>query len=146
MSRFSDEELAGLVGAATSADREVPAEWREAARAAYTWRNVDQELLALTHDSLVEAGAAVRGDGETRTLEFTGSDLTLEVELSGRRVSGQLGPAVAGEVVLEAADGDRRSTTTDESGFFTLDDVAGGVARFTVRVGEQRLATEWIPL
>jgi hypothetical protein len=145
MSRFSEEELARLVGEATAADREVPPEWREAARAAYTWRNVDQELLALTHDSLVEAGAAVRGDEETRTLEFAGGGLTLEVELSGRRVSGQLGP-VAGEVVLEAADGNRHSATTDDAGFFVIDAVAGGVARFTVRAGEQRLATEWLPL
>jgi hypothetical protein len=146
MSRFSDEELTRLVSETTAADREVPPEWREAARAAYTWRNVDQELLALTHDSLVEAGAAVRGEGDTRTLEFAGGGLTLEVELSGPRVSGQLGPAVAGEVVLEAADGSRRSTTTDDSGFFVIDGVDGGVARFTVRVGEQLLATEWIPL
>lgn len=146
MSQFSDEELARLVGEATAADREVPPEWREAARAAYSWRTVDQELLALTHDSLVEAGAAVRGEEETRTVEFAGGGLTLEVELSGRRLSGQLGPAVAGEVTLEVADGGRRSTTTDDSGFFVIDAVDRGVVRFSVRVGEQRLATEWLPL
>ena len=34
----------------------------EAARAAFTWRTIDEELLALTHDSLELADAAVRGD------------------------------------------------------------------------------------
>ena len=41
----------------------VPDHRREAARAAFTWRTIDEELLALTHDSLEMADAAVRGIG-----------------------------------------------------------------------------------
>lgn len=151
--QFSEGDLERIVGEALAADRAVPATWREAARAAYAWRNVEQELLALTYDSRLEATAAVRGDGDGRTLEFSGGGLTLEVELTGGRILGQVVPA--GEVVLERADGRTRTATTDESGFFSIDSLdspdssAGddhGPVRFAVRAGEARLVTEWVVL
>jgi hypothetical protein len=146
MSQFSDSDLERVLGDTLAAGREVPEEWREAARAAYTWRTVDEELLSLTHDSLQEAGVAVRGDEEPRTLEFSGAGLTLEVERDGRRVAGRLAPPAAGEVVLELPDGERRSVLADESGFFVLDTVEDGLVRFAVRAGQQRLVTEWVSL
>lgn len=143
-SQFGDDELERLVGETLAADREVPDGWREAARAAYTWRNVDAELLALTYDSQREPAAAVRGDGGARTLEYSGDGLTLEVELAGERVLGQV--TGADEVTLEWADGQTASGTADGSGFFSLDSpVAGrGPVRFCVRRGEARLVTEWV--
>jgi hypothetical protein len=145
MSRFSEGELDGILGEALAAERQVPAEWREAARAAYSWRSVDQELLELTYDSLLEAGASVRGDGG-RTLEFTADGLTLEVELTEGRIMGQLAHPVGGEVTVERADGQTLTTATDESGFFTVADEGSGPVRFAVRVGESRLVTEWVVL
>ncbi|GAB3772466.1 hypothetical protein GCM10027600_32290 [Nocardioides ginsengisegetis] len=143
-SPFGDDELEGLVGETLAADREVPDGWREAARAAYAWRNVDEELLALTFDSEREPAAAVRGDDEARTLEFSGDGLTLEVELTGGRVLGQV--TGAGEVVLEWADGRTASAIADGSGFFSLDTplADGGPVRFCVRRGGARLVTEWV--
>lgn len=146
MSQSSESDLEGMVAEALAASREVPPQWREAARAAYTWRSVDQELLALSHDSLLDAGAAVRGAGEERTLEFTGAGLTLAVEVTSSGITGQLTPPVAAEVVLERADGDGRSTEADESGFFSLEAVGEGLVRLAVRSGEQRLVTEWLSL
>ncbi len=144
MSQFSEDDLERIVREALAAEREVPAAWREAARAAYTWRTVDEELLALTHDSMLEAGAALRGADEERTLEFSGAGFTLSVELTGRRLSGQLSTEGAGEVVLEHADGGARSTVLDDSGFFTLESVDEGLARFSVRSGQERMVTEWV--
>lgn len=146
MSQFSEGDLEAVVRKALAADHEVPAEWRQAARAAYTWRSVDQELLSLTYDSLLDADVAVRGDGDGRTLEFAGGGLTLEVELAGGRVRGQLASPVAGEVTVERADGGRRSITTDESGFFSLEGEHRGLVRFSVRTGETELVTEWVAL
>lgn len=146
MSQFSEGDLERIVGDALAADRAVPTEWREAARAAYTWRTVDDELLALTYDSRLEAGAAVRGPGEGRTLEFSGAGLTLELALTGPRIMGRLATPVSAEVVLERNDGSRRPIATDESGFFALEGEDPGLVRFVVRVGEQRLVTEWVRL
>jgi len=143
-SQFGDDELEGLVQETLAAEREVPDGWREAARAAYAWRTVDEELLALTYDSEQEPAAAVRGEEGTRTLEFSGDGLALEVELSGGRVLGQV--TGAGEVVLEWADGRTASATADGSGFFSLDApfADGGPVRFCVRRGGARLVTEWV--
>ena len=146
MSQFSEGDLEGIVGEVLANDRDVPAEWREAARAAYTWRNVDEELLALTYDSRLEAGVAVRGGDDAWTLEFSGGGLTLEVELTGRRMMGRLTTPVDGEVVLERSDGVTRSITTDESGFFAVEEEGPGLVRFAVRTGENRLVSEWVSL
>ena len=146
MSQFSDEDLEMILGKALTDQKEVPAEWREAARAAYTWRTVDEELLALTYDSARDSAAAVRGDGETRSLSFSGGGLTLEVELADRQIQGQLDAPDADEVTFERVDGRTRSARTDESGFFSLDGEDHGLVRFAVRTPGARLVTEWIVL
>lgn len=146
MSQFSERDLEGIVGEALAAERDVPAEWRDAARAAYAWRSVDQELLALTYDSRLDTAAAVRGNDDARTLEFSAGALTLEVELSGGRVVGRLTSQVTGEVTLESADGSRRSAAPDDSGFFSLEGTVRGPVRFAVQAGESRLVTEWVVL
>src|SRR3954470_19240001 len=69
MSSSTDDE--GLMEELARAMREVtevPDHRREAARAAFSWRTIDEELLALTHDSLELADAAVRGALDVRTL------------------------------------------------------------------------------
>jgi hypothetical protein len=151
-----DLETEAILGKALAAPREVPPEWRAAAQAAYTWRTVDEELLALVHDSAADGVAAVRGDAEARTLAFSGGGLTLEVELADRRIQGQLdgdagssgtpGMDATGEVTFEHVDGRTRSATTDETGFFTLAGEDHGLVRFAVRAAGTRLVTEWIVL
>lgn len=148
MSRFSDRDLERdlerVVGEALAAEQEVPAGWREAALGAFSWRSVDQELLELTYDSLLEdvAGAALRGDVEGRTLEFSGGGLTLEIELTNGRVAGRL--TGRGELSMEHADGSSVSIATDESGFFSVASESRGPVRFVVRDGDARLVAEWI--
>ena len=148
MSHFDDDDaLERILGKSLALDQQVPPEWREAARAAYTWRTIDAELLALTHDSAVEAGAAVRGPGEARTVAFTGGGMTLEVELSDRQIMGQLTAPGGSEVVFESVDGRTRSTSIDDSGFFSLPGEDHGLVRFAVRPeGGARLVTQWIVL
>ena len=80
----------------------VPDHRREAARAAFSWRTIDEELLALTHDSLELADAAVRGALDVRTLGFESDGLSLEIEVDGDRVFGQVLDAEVDEVVVES--------------------------------------------
>jgi len=123
---------------------EVPDHRRQAAYGAFAWRSVDEELLALTHDSALQATAAVRGDEDARTLSFEGGDLTLELEVDDGTVAGQLLASV-GEVTLEQPDGERRAARTDASGFFTLSSVSGPV-RFAVEVDGVLRRTPWVNL
>ena len=145
MPTFGDDDLVDIVSQALAPDPDVPADWEEAAFAAYSWRTVDQELLALTYDSTAAGAGAVRG-GDGRVLEFTGGGLSLEVELSDRRIVGRLAGEVTGDVVFEAADGRVRSASPDRSGFFSLAGEDHGMVRFAVRAGATRLVTEWIVL
>ena len=143
MPTFGDDDLTDIISQALAPDPDVPADWEEAAFAAYSWRTVDQELLALTYDS-TGAGAVRGGDG--RVLEFTGGGLSLEVELSDRRIVGRLAGEVTGDVVFEAVDGRVRTASPDRSGFFSLAGEDHGMVRFAVRAGATRLVTEWIVL
>ncbi len=106
------EELARAMGQKEA----VPDHRREAARAAFTWRTIDEELLALTHDSLELADAAVRGALDVRTLGFESDGLSLEVEVDGDRVVGQVLDADVDEVVVESVDDGSQTTPVDSSG------------------------------
>ena len=139
MSQLNDDELGGLISEAVTPDRDVPPEWREAAHAAYTWRTIDHELMALTHDSSHDAVGAVRREDDSRTIAFTGGGLTLEVEVSDGRILGQLATPVAGQVTFESSDGRSRSVVTNQAGFFSLAGEDHGLVRFALDAARQAL-------
>lgn len=145
MSTFDELKLEQAVAETLAAARAVPEEWRVAARAAYSWRTIDMELLELSFDSQLDPVDDVRSVGTAaRTLEYAGGGLTLEVEVLRDRIMGRL--SGAGDVVLERPDHERWVADTDDSGFFTLEATVSGPVRFTVRVGTQTLVTEWVTL
>src|SRR4051794_34326694 len=123
----------------------VPDHRREAARAAFTWRTIDEELLALTHDSLELADAAVRGGLDVRTLGFESDGLSLEIEVDGDRVFGQVLDAEVHEVVVESAEHGSQTAAVDASGVFSLVIPAGPV-RFGVLADGLLRRTPWIVL
>jgi hypothetical protein len=133
------------VAEAIGQERDVPDRRRQAAYGAFAWRTVDQDLLTLAHDSSLLATAAVRGDEDVRTVSFEGGGLSLELEIDGSRLAGQLLAGDVGEVTMERADGESRSAGTDASGFFVLGDAVGTV-RFVVSVDGAVRRTEWLVL
>jgi hypothetical protein len=135
------EELARAMGQVT----EVPDHRREAARAAFSWRNIDEELLALTHDSLELADAAVRSALDVRTLGFESDGLSLEIEVDGDRVFGQVLDAEVDEVVLESVEDGSHNIPVDSSGIFSVV-VPAGPVRLGVRVDGVLRCTPWIVL
>jgi len=136
------EELAVSIGQ----ERDVPDRRRQAAYGAFAWRTVDHDLLTLMHDSSLEATAAVRGDEDARTLSFAGGGLSLELEVDGSTLTGQvLLPGSMSEVTMERADGISRTARTDASGFFSLPD-ASGTVRFAVEIDGTLRHTEWVVL
>jgi hypothetical protein len=118
---------------------------REAALAAFTWRTIDEELLALTHDSLEMADAAVRGALDVRTLGFESDGLSLEIEVDDDRVFGQVLDTDADEVLVESVAEGSQTCPVDASGVFSLV-VPTGPVRFAVRVDGVLRHTPWIVL
>jgi hypothetical protein len=143
-SSTDDEGLMNELGVALE-QLAVPDHRREAARAAFTWRTIDEELLALTHDSLEMADAAVRGALDVRTLGFESDGLSLEMEVDGDRVIGQVLDAEVDEVMVESVADGSQTSPVDSSGVFSLVCPAGPV-RFGVRVEGALRHTPWIVL
>jgi hypothetical protein len=140
----NDEGLMEELAVAIGQERAVPDHHRQAAYGAFAWRTVDQDLLTLMHDSALQATAAVRGSEDARTLSFAGGEMSLELEVDGSVVTGQLLLAGSrGEITMERADGESRTARTDASGFFALPD-ASGTVRFAVEIDGAVRHTEWV--
>src|SRR4051794_18435083 len=85
-----DDGLMEALAHAAEQVRDVPAHRRHAAYEAFTWRTIDSDLMSLTHDSSLMAAAAVRRSEDARTLGFEGGGLSLELEVDGTDLSGQV--------------------------------------------------------
>jgi hypothetical protein len=128
MSEFNDlgdDELMAELAAAVEEETAVSDRRRAAARAAFTWRTIDAELAALTHDSLLdEEPVAVRAAAQPRILTFETDGLTVEVEVDetpgARRLLGQLVPAGPADLELRSAAGEPVAGQADELGRFVL--------------------------
>jgi len=140
-----DEGLMAELARAVDEVEAVPDHRRNAARAAFTWRTIDEELLALTHDSLDMADAAVRGALDVRTLGFESDGMSLEIEVDGDRVFGQVLDTEVDEVVVESVEQGSSTSPVDASGVFSAV-VPAGPVRFGVRVGGALRHTPWIVL
>lgn len=144
----SDEQLAADLATAMRAEREVPARFIAAGKAAFVWRTVDAELSALTFDSAREDPllAGTRAErAAVRTLTFAASALTIDLELTPDALLGQLLPAQSGELTLSVRDGSTRTVPVDELGWFSVRPRPSATFRLTFKpVGQQAVITEWI--
>ena len=154
MSNWNDDDaLIEELRAAVASSGAVSERSRDAARAAFTWRNVDRELaelLSLAHDSSLAEDVLVRGPAGTgtRALAFEGAGFGLEVELTGSALVGQVLPGRTCRVAVRSAAGGLAAVDVDveEDGFFTMTDVPQGTVRFEVVLGDTGYATEWVLL
>ena len=154
MSNWNDDEaLIQELRAAVASSEAVSQRSRDAARAAFTWRNVDrelEELLSLSYDSDLVEEVLVRGPATTgsRALAFEGAGFELEVELTEDTLVGQVLPGRTCRVAVRSAAGGLAAVDVDveEDGFFTMTDVPQGTVRFEVVLGDTGYATEWVLL
>ena len=140
-----DDLLAELRAAVAEADL-VTDRQREAARAAFTWRTVDAELAELLHDSALESSAVRGADDAARTLSFVSGALTLEVEIDGDVVRGQVVGAAAQAVILQRSISDDQPLPVDPAGFFRVEGVGPGPLRFVVQAGDWTLTSPWVAI
>jgi hypothetical protein len=111
-------------------------------RAAFRWFEPAAALATLTSETRATP-AGVRGSG-TRLLTFAGARVSVEVEICGREIVGQLVPPSAAEVVLRSPAGER-GTRTDEAGSFALSEVPAGVVSLLFRLTDATsVVTSWI--
>ena len=126
-------------------ERAVTERARAAARAAFTWRTIDEELLDLDHDS-ESADLLVRGVATARVLGFRGRELTLEVEFDRGQLTGQVIPGRVCQVSVVTPTGNRWEVQSDESGVFTRPLDVSGPVRFVLDVGGHTQGTAWVIL
>lgn len=144
---IDDEALMGQLREALRRRDAVTPRSRDAARAAFTWRTVDEELLQLSHDSLAADAALVRGPAdaaEARIVSFEGDDIGVELEIGPDQVIGQLLPGHAGSVTLQSPNSPERTVAADAAGFFEFAELPSGPVRLRVEVAGRVLTTGWL--
>ncbi|SDP71349.1 hypothetical protein [Lentzea jiangxiensis] len=141
----SDEVLLdALRDALSTPPDEVPPEFVEAAKAAFTWRTIDEELLLITsYDSVLDDTlfSRARATATARQLVFDADGVVLQVEVSAAGVTGQLMPA-SGPVTLVTPNGDHETAAVDELGMFVMGAAPRGPVRFRLADG----CTDWFIL
>jgi hypothetical protein len=147
---WDDEQLLAALRDAERARRVVPDGFVQAGRAAYAWHNIDSELAQLTYDSQRDDSASVTVRAETasvRALTFTSASVTIELEVTGHSVLGQISPAREGTVEARTSTGAVVSVPVDEIGCFSVDPKPAGPFRLRCRTADGAdVATGWIVL
>ncbi|GAA3631239.1 hypothetical protein [Microlunatus ginsengisoli] len=125
---------------------QVPAHILEAGYAAFSWRTIDAELALLTYDSTAPgalAGARSQ-QASLRAMTFASASCTIELQLDGDAVLGQLIPADGGGALsLLLRDGTSTAIPYDELGCFTVTPSPGEAFRLQLS-GDPAVITDWI--
>ncbi|MDQ4096495.1 MAG: hypothetical protein M3144_01310 [Actinomycetota bacterium] len=147
-----DEKLLNQLREAGRLDP-VPSEAVAAARSIFAWRTMDEELAALTYDSLLDDRALVgirSAEPPPRLLTFEAPALTVEVETAAsgdrRRLVGQLVPSQAARLEVRHSEG-TTTAVADELGRFAVDDLpAGPISLHVQGSGDTAVAvtTDWV--
>jgi hypothetical protein len=147
---LEDEVLLAALRQAIRNRRAVPPEWVEAAKNAFTWRNIDTELALLTYDSTQGVGAAAATRAESasiRALTFSSPRLTIELEVNEDSLLGQVVPAQAAMIEVETREGAETSVPSDEIGCFSVHPIPAGSFRIRCRAADSTdVLTGWITL
>ena len=83
---------------------------------------------------------------QVRTLSFASGAVTLEVEIDGDTVRGQVVGGSAESVLVQRSIADDQPISLDAGGFFRVEDVAPGPVRFVVRAGDWTLTSPWVAI
>lgn len=127
----------------------VPENVSEFARALWSWRDIDAELVELSFDSADEpTPSGVRSSGTSRIVSFETGDLELDIEYHPDTavLMGQLSTQQNFPVELHV-DGARFASQADELGRFEFEDVRGGPVSLVLSLADGRVVkTTWINL
>jgi hypothetical protein len=147
---WDDEELLTALRQAVRSREAVPPEFVEAGKRAFAWRTIDAELAELTYDSLtsVEDALSMRAEpASIRALTFTSPRLTIELEVAGDSLLGQIVPGQPAVITVQPKSGASTVVDADEIGRFAMQPMPAGLFRLRCRtaLGLETL-TGWITL
>ncbi|HEY2288816.1 MAG TPA: hypothetical protein VGH88_23985 [Streptosporangiaceae bacterium] len=149
---WDDDELIAALGHALAAREAVPRDFVEAGQRAFAWRNIDAELAQLTYDSArgTAPEPALRSAPEAasiRALTFTSAHLTIELEITGDALVGQVVPVQAGTIEVQRRSGPATTFAADEIGCFTIAPIPASPFRLYCRTAAGIDAiTGWVTL
>jgi hypothetical protein len=145
-----DDALLAALREALAAREAVPSWFVEAGKSAYAWRDIDAELAQLTFDSLrdAELTASTRSESASiRALTFQSARITIEVEITGDALLGQLIPPRDGTAEMQTQVGHISTTSIDEVGCFVIEPKPDSPFRLRVRTeGQADVVTGWLTI
>jgi hypothetical protein len=145
-----DDVLFARIREATAGTGALRDTVRRVARAAFATRlpDADRLLARLSYDSLLHGAGSVRdgGSGDRRVVTFDAPTLSVEIEISGDRLLGQIVPPTPAEIELMSPDGPLDGACADALGCFTLAAPSPGAVRFGCRTREGLVLTDWVRL
>lgn len=145
---LGDDLLLADLRTAVDAKDPVPDRLLDAAKAAFSWRTIDEELAQLQFDSLADAGAGgalVRSADTAVHLSFGASEAWIEVDVTDDAVLGQVAPP-AQEVRMVFGSGEQVVVECDEHGQFSFERPAAGPIRLIANLAGSEVATEWFTI
>lgn len=116
------------------------------AQDAFSYSSMEDELARLVYDSMLDGDlvGSVRAADTSRMVIFECEAMTLEMEIRGRDIIGQIGPPGPATVIVEASDAAMTEVHADELGCFIARlDSPTGPLRFRVSRPGSSAITEW---
>lgn len=122
----------------------VPDHLLQLAVDAYALHDLDARVAELTFDSLVDA-LPVRGATDTpRMLTFQAGELTVDVEVTGEGLTGQVLPPQPARIEVLGGPQPGTSLTADELGRFLTGTPPAGPFALRLHTGGEVVVTEWL--
>jgi hypothetical protein len=147
---WDDERLLTALREAIQARQAVPAWFVETGKNAFAWHNIDAELAQLTYDSSVDLHEAAVTRSETasiRSLTFTSDHLSVELEVTGQSLLGQIIPPRSGAIEIHTRAGEISSVDVDEIGCFAVDPIPDSPFRLRCQAADGTdVMTGWITI
>ena len=146
---WDDERLLAALSEAMKARAAVPSWFIETGKNAFAWHNIDAELAQLTYDSNEDRMPAVtRAEtASIRSLTFTSEHLTLELEVTGNSLLGQIFLARAGVLEIHTRAGEISTTEVDEIGCFSVEPIPASPFRLRSSASDgTHVLTGWITI
>lgn len=147
---WDDDRLLAALGQALKAREAVPSWFIETGKNAFAWHNIDAELAQLTYDSEQDQRAVAVLRSETasiRSLTFTSAHLSLELEVTGNSLLGQLLPPRSGQLEIQTRAGTTSTTEVDEIGCFSVEPIPDIPFRLHCRASDGTdVLTAWITI
>lgn len=120
------------------------------AQDAFSYQRLDEELAQLVYDSLLDVAApsATRAGGDPRVVVFENEVMSVEIEIIGDTIVGQVVPPGQVRITVEVPEQEALQVHADELGCFSLTAGSlGALSRGPLRLQIERdkkvTVTEW---